>query len=433
MAVNVLRDRHTRILFAGQSLNMLGNTAMIIVLAIWVKDLTDSNGAAGLIFLLLALSSFFAPLTGMMVDRFPRRRVLIVNDVITGLVVLLLLTVHHRDQVWIIYAVTVVYGFSGQVYRAARGGLLHSMVPAELLGDANGLFSSLGQGLRIIGPLAGAAVYATAGGGVVAVADTGTFAVSVASYLMLRDVADLARPEATGERPRGEMWRELAAGARHVLGNSVILRLVLASAIAFTGAGLLDVAVFALVDQGLHRSTSLIGVLGAVQGVGSVIAGFAVGPMIRRLGEYFTASIGFLLNGVGLALAATATLPTALISGAFIGLGLPLVLVAEITLLQRRTPAELQGRAITASDAIVDIPFSVAIAVGAGIIGSVGFRPIYIGCAISFTLVGLALLPYMWVTRPEPAAEVAAEVAVEEVPQPVLAAEPVTAERVTEP
>src|SRR6185295_4322613 len=95
---------------------------------------------------------------------------------------------------------------------------------------------------------------------------------------------------------------------------------------------------------------------------------------LRRIGEYATACIGFLLNGVGLALAATATFSGALVSGGFIGLGLPLVLVAEITLLQKRTSAELQGRAIAASDAIIDIPFSVAIAVGAGIISTVSFR-----------------------------------------------------------
>ena len=54
MRMQVLRDRNMRVLFAGQSLNMFGNSAMIIVLGIWTKDLTHSNAAAGIIFLLLA-------------------------------------------------------------------------------------------------------------------------------------------------------------------------------------------------------------------------------------------------------------------------------------------------------------------------------------------------------------------------------------------
>lgn len=403
MPLAVLRDRNTRILFAGQTLNMVGNSAMLIVLAIWVKDLTGSNGDAGLIFLLQMVASFFAPLTGLLVDRFPRRLVLMVDDVAAGILVLLLLTVHHRSQLWLIYLVTVGYGFSGQIYRAARGGLLHSMVPSDLLGDANGLFSSLSQALRIVGPLLGAGLYVLAGASLVVIVDVFTFAVSAASYLMLRRVPDLARerPDDGAARRRREEWlREMTAGARQVFATPVIRWLVLASAVAFTGAGMIDVAVFSLVDQGLHRSASLIGVLGSVQGAGSVAAGLVVGWLLRRYGEYAIASVGFLLNGVGLALAVTATVPGAVASSVLIGLGLPLALVAEITVVQRHTPGQLQGRTIAASEALIDIPFAVAIAVAAGIIAAVGFRPLYLGTAIAFTVVGFALLPLLPMTRP---------------------------------
>src|SRR5579859_2872139 len=202
MKLGLVADRNMRVLLAGQTLNMAGNTAMTIVLGIWVKDLTGSSGAAGLIFLLLAATAFLAPVTGLIVDRFPRLPVLVINDLATGVVVGLLLFVHSRADIWLIYLVAAIYGVSGQIYRAARGGLLHSMVPDEQLGEANGLFSSLGQGMRIIGPVAGAGTYAAWGGGVVAVADIGTFVVSAASYLALRQVADLRRPERQDRQER---------------------------------------------------------------------------------------------------------------------------------------------------------------------------------------------------------------------------------------
>jgi MFS family permease len=394
----VLADRNMRVLFAGQTMNMLGNTAMVIVLGIWVKNLTGSSGAAGLIFLLLAATAFLAPATGLLVDRFPRRSVLVINDAMAALSIALLLLVHNRHDIWLIYVVAGTYGISGQIYRAARGGLLHSMVPDELLGEANGLFSSLSQGLKIIGPLVGAGIYVAWGGGVVALADIGTFIFSISSYLALRQVRDLARrARARQERHFG---RELTAGVRHVLANPVIRRMILASTVGFTGAGMIDVAMFSLVAQGLHRPTALIGVLTSIEGAGSVIAGLAVGPMMRRMGEYSVACIGFLLNGAGLAAASTATLAGATGGAVLIGIGLPMVLVAELTIVQRRTPIELQGRAISASEAIISTPFAIAIAVGAWLIGAVGFRPIYIGVAAGFTVVGLALLPYLGVTRP---------------------------------
>src|ERR1700722_22228 len=221
----VLADRNLRILFAGQSVNMLGNTAMMIVLGIWVKNLTGSSGAAGLIFLLLGATQFLAPAVGLLVDRFPRRRLLVVNDTLTGTVVALLLFVHGKDDLWLIYLVTGLYGTSGQIYRAARGGLLHSMVPDARLGEAIGVLSSLSQGLKIAGPLVGAGIYAAWGPSVVVLADIGTFAFSVASYLALRQVRDLTAQPAGLET----VWRGMAAGFRHVLANQVIRRIVVAS------------------------------------------------------------------------------------------------------------------------------------------------------------------------------------------------------------
>ncbi len=403
MRTRILADRNMRILFAGQSVNMLGNSAMLVVLGIWVKDLTGSSGAAGLIFLLLGATSFLAPVTGLVVDRFSRRWVLIINDSITGAAMVLLLAVHNRSGVWIIYVVAGIYGTSGQVYRAARGGLIHSMVPSELLGEANGLLSSLSQALRIVAPLIGAGVYAALGGPVVALADMGTFAFSVGSYLLLRPPSDLVRP-VREDREAGKFEqtvKDLLAGVKHVLHQPDIRRMVVASSVAFAGAGMIDVAMFSLVDQGLHRTTATIGVFTSVEGVGGIIAGLLAGRLMRKFGEYAVASAGFLLIGVAMAISATATLVGAVGGEAILGFGLPLVLVAELTIVQRRTSSELQGRAIAASDAIVTTPFTISIAIGAVIINAVGFRLIYLGVAAGFFIVGFAFLPYLKNTLPE--------------------------------
>jgi MFS family permease len=406
MRWSVLRNRDLRILMGGQVIDMFGSTALVIVLGIWVKDLTGSDGAAGLIFFVLALSSLAAPLTGLVVDRFPRRLVLLVNDLVAAALVTALLLVHDRGDVWLIYLVALVYGASGQISRAARGGLLHSMLAADQLGEANGLFSSVGQGLRIIGPLVGAAIYAGAGASTVALMDLTTFLLSAATFLLLRHVPDLVRAErGTGSGAAGSgrpsLGTELIAGTRHVLSEPIIRGLVLASTAAFAGAGLINVAMFKLVDQGLHRPTAIIGALGAAQGAGSVLAGLAVGAILRRLGEYSTATVGFLLNGAGLVAASTAVLPGVIAGALLVGFGLPLILVAEITVVQRRTEGELQGRAITASEAIIGMPFAIAIAVGSAVIASVGFRPIYLAVAAGFTVAGLVLFPFRAATRPE--------------------------------
>ena len=399
-----LANRTFRVLFLGQTLNMIGSQAMIIVLGIWVKELTGSNSMAGLIFLLLAVLAPLAPFTGLLVDRLPRRQVLIGNDVVTALLVLSLLTVHDRGDVWILYLVTVGYGLSNQIYRAARGGLLHSMVPDDLLGEANGLISALGQGLRILGPILGAGVYALAGGGAVATLDALTFLASAACYVVLRGVPDLVR--STPETPP-KLFGELVAGLRHVVADRDIRTMVLSAAVAFAAAGSVDVAMFALVDEGLGRSPTFLGVLGAVQGAGSVVAGLMVGRLMARLGEFATAALGFAVVAVGLVGDAIAILPTAVAGALLAGLGLPTLLVAYLTLVQRRTSNEMQGRTIAAAESIIDVPFALSIGVGALVISSVGFRTIYWFDAAVFALVALVLLRNARRTAPAQEAQTA--------------------------
>ena len=91
---------------------MIGDSLMLIVLAIWVKDLTGSNGAAGLTFFFLAIPALVAPLFGMFVDRFKRRTLLFWGNLVSAFAVAPLFLVHDRDDVWIIYPVAFLYGIS---------------------------------------------------------------------------------------------------------------------------------------------------------------------------------------------------------------------------------------------------------------------------------------------------------------------------------
>src|SRR5712692_335454 len=87
----LLAFRNARLYFIGQTLSLFGDTALYLALAIWVKSLTGSNAAAGLVFFFLALPSIAAPVGGLLVDRVRRRPLMIVVDLLVGGTVLLLL------------------------------------------------------------------------------------------------------------------------------------------------------------------------------------------------------------------------------------------------------------------------------------------------------------------------------------------------------
>ncbi|WP_181871059.1 MFS transporter [Sphaerisporangium album] len=385
----LMRDPRFVLLFAGQAINMFGDRALLVVLAIWVKELTGSDALAGVTFVLLSLPSLLAPLTGLLVDRFPRRLTLIVNDLAATVLVLCLLLVRDAGDLWIVFAVTLGYGISNQIFNAARGGLVHSMVPKELLGDANGLFGSVGQGLRIIGPLLGTAIFVAVGLGGVAILDAATFVVSAIILLMLRTTPDLVRAR---EKAPGRLTGDLTAGVRHILRDRELRGAVLAVGLALGAGGLLNTAMFAAVDEGLHRSTAFIGVVASFQGAGSIAGGVATGTLIRRYGEARAAAIGFAFGAVGMALVIPTSVVGMCVGAVLVGVSIPVFLVATTTLVQRRTEGELQGRALTAMEALIDIPFIASLGLGSLIIQFVPFRFIYAFSAAAFMSVAVYVL-----------------------------------------
>ncbi|MEA2374688.1 MAG: hypothetical protein QOD53_1151, partial [Thermoleophilaceae bacterium] len=167
----LLRERPFRVLLAGQTLTMFGDLALVLVLGVWAKQLTGSVCIGGAVFFTVVVPALLAPLLGWVIDRFPRRQVLIANDLATAAVLLPLLAVHDRGDVWILFVVAAFYGLSQQVFFAARNGLLQSMLADEQLGPANAVLESLRLGLRTAGPIVGTALFAALGGSAVAILD----------------------------------------------------------------------------------------------------------------------------------------------------------------------------------------------------------------------------------------------------------------------
>src|SRR5215471_15190782 len=140
----------------GQALSLFGDRSMFLVLGIWAKTLTGSNAQAGLVFFVLIVPGLIAPAFGLAVDRMRKRPLMIATDVSIGLVLLSLLFVHGRGDVWIIYAVTFFYGASGYLFSSARSALLTQLLPVEQLAVANAAIQTVSEGSRLIAPLVGA-------------------------------------------------------------------------------------------------------------------------------------------------------------------------------------------------------------------------------------------------------------------------------------
>jgi MFS family permease len=393
----LLARRDVRLLLAGQTLSMFGDWAMIIVLGIWAKVLTGSNAQAGLVFFVFALAGLIAPIGGLVVDRLRKRPLMIATHLALAAVMCLLLLVHDRGDLWLLYVVTALYGLGGDLFGAARSAMLKAMLPDELLGEANGAFQSVREGLRLVAPLAGAGIYAAFGGSAVALVDAATFVLSAATLAALPFV------EAAPAAKQHHFLREISAGVRHIALTRVLRELTTGVGAALLVAGFSETIIFAITSDGLHRSPSFIGVLGTFQGIGSILGGITAARLMRKVGELRLAAIGLTLFGLGDALWLIPRLGVVLPAMALAGVGIVWAIVALATAYQRRSPSDMQGRVAAASNMLFSVPQTISIAVGAALVTLIDYRIEIVVMACVFAVASAYLL-----TRrgDEPAAEV---------------------------
>ncbi|MFF5368815.1 MFS transporter [Streptomyces sp. NPDC013187] len=382
--VRVLRDRDARLCLFGVVVSGFGTSALWLASGVWVKDLTGSDGLAALCMLAMWLPTLAGPLLGTFADRGRRRPLLIGLNLLLGALLLTLVSVDDPGDLWLLYAVLFVYGAAGVVHDAAESALVANTVEPSLLGDFNGLRMTATEGMKLVAPPAGAGLFAAYGGASVALLDAATFVLATALYAMLRVREDKPVP------PAGSRRRRTAEGVRHLWAHPVLRPLVLAGGATMLCAGLNGAMVYAVVED-IGHSPAYAGVLYAVQGAGSVAVGLLSGAALRRLGARRFAASGIVLLAVAVALRAVPSDAVALVCGAAIGMGLPAVLIAALTSVQRETPGALLGRVTATAHTLVYAPHVVGLAAGAALVTLVGHRPVLVALGVVLLMTAAVL------------------------------------------
>ncbi|WP_405661873.1 MFS transporter [Streptomyces sp. NBC_00079] len=366
-APRVLRERNARLYLSCVVVSGFGTSALWLASGVWVKDLTGSDGLAALCLLAMWAPTLAGPALGTLADRARRKPLLICSNLLLAALLLTLLTVDSRRDLWLLYAVLFVYGAAGVVHDAAESALVAAVVPAALLGDFNGLRMTATEGMKLLAPLAGAGLYSAYGGGSVALLDAVTFVLATGVLCRLR--VSERRPEP----PVGTWSERTTEGARHLRHHPRLRPLVLAGGAMMLFAGVGGALLYAVV-AGLGHSPAYAGVLYAVQGAGSVAVGLLSGPALRLLGERRFAACGIALTAGAVALRAVPSDPVTLACSAASGVGLPCVLIAALTAVQRETPDALLGRTAATANTLMFTPNVIGLALGALLVELADYR-----------------------------------------------------------
>ncbi|MBA3513398.1 MAG: MFS transporter, partial [Pyrinomonadaceae bacterium] len=303
--IELLRNNHAfRQLWLGQVVSQMGDWFNTIAIYTIILNLTGSGRDVGLLLVARFLPSFvFGPLSGVLADRFSRRSIMIVSDLLRAVVVLGFLLVRRADQLWIVYVLTVLQLAFSTFFEPAKTAAIPSIVADRELVAANAISSVTWSAMLTLGAAIGGLTTGWLGTDVAFVLDSLTYLLSAAL------IASVRLPR----RPRREKGRltigralgvtETIAGARYVKHRPRVLALLLVKPAWGLGGGILTLlAVFGerIFPVGKSAATG-IGVLFAARGIGT-----AVGPILARrvVGEgkksMLTAiGISFLIGGLG--------------------------------------------------------------------------------------------------------------------------------------
>ncbi|MEU1132936.1 MFS transporter [Streptomyces sp. NPDC005900] len=363
----VLRDRDARLYLGAVVVSGFGSSALWLACGIWVKELTGSDGLAALCQFALWAPTLIGPPLGTLADRVRRRPLLVAVNLALGVLLLSLFAVDDTGGLWVLFAVLLLYGACGVVTDAAEAALVPIAVGKEVLGDLNGLRMSANEGMKLVAPLAGAGLFAACGGAGVALLDAVTFVLAAGLYALLRV------REAAPVRERASLWARTAEGARYLRGHARLRPLVVAGGLTMLSSGVGGAAIYAIVER-LGHAPAYSGVLYAVQGAGSVAVGVASGALLRRFGARRFGGAGIALTGAAAALSALPS-DAAVLAGSFAnGVGLPCVLIAGLTAVQRETPGALLGRVAATANTVMFTPTALGIAAGAALVECVDLR-----------------------------------------------------------
>ena len=391
--LRALRHRAFAWVWTGQTISRLGDSLYRIAMAWWVLEKTGSATAMGtvMIFSMTPLVLFLL-IGGVVVDRLPRMRVMLVADILSGITVMsvALLAASSLLQVWHIYLASFVFGAVEAFFFPAYQAVLPELVPAEALPSANSLSTLSRHVTGIIGPGIGAWLVAVGGTPFAFGLDSVSFLISAACL-----VPFVRLPAPLEGKPRAHPLADLREGLNLVLGTPWLwVTIGIFSLINITLTGPLQVAMPFLIKENLHAEVGTLGLFTSSIAVGAVISALWLGRLRRFRRRGISLYLATLFLGVTVALTGVlgSVVPIAASLLVF-GLADSVIGLVWMQSLQEIVPGDKLGR-VSSLDALGSwafIPLGYALA---GVLTDrMGAPVVFIaGGLATIALVGVALL-----------------------------------------
>ncbi len=389
-------NRNFRLIWTGEVISHLGDWFNLVAVMGLLLKLTGSAQAAGWIIIIRSLPYFFmSPVAGVVADRFNRKTVMILSDIFRALVVLSLLLVRDRSDVWIIYTATTLEILFSTFFTPAKSAAIPMIATKDELISANALSSISWSVMLTLGAALGGAVSALLGHQTAFILNSISYLISAGMILQ----AHIPRSHWEGKTQLQSPFRQFMEGLHYVRDKKDTLAYLLVK----TGWGLSGGILLLITILGNKvfafggSSDAGIGILYTARGLGT-----ALGPLIaRHIGgnsqEGMRKWIGysFVLGGIFFAgFGFSHSLWMACLTLVLSHCGTSILWVFSTTLLQLNTRDEIRGRVFASEWALFTFAMSLS-----NYLTGVGLDRLSISPqTMIFMMSGLILLPgVLWI------------------------------------
>ncbi len=284
-----LRQSNFGLLWFGGLISMLGDWALLTALPFYIYERTGSALAAGaMLIAYVAPGLLFGSIAGVFVDRWDRKRTMLIANLLRAPLMLLLLAVRSPDWFWLVYVIAFAESTIGQFFTPAENALLPRLVGEEHLVAANSLNALNDNLARLIGPPVGGALMALFGLSSVIILDATSY---LLGGLLIALIA--APPAASTSRPAhapvrataawAALWSELRDGLRLVRRERPISALFTVTGVAVLADGILSALLVVYVRDVVGGGAAALGWVLTARGLGGLAGGFLIGYRGHKL------------------------------------------------------------------------------------------------------------------------------------------------------
>ena len=399
--LQTLRQRNFALVWFGGLISMIGDWVLIAALPYHIYALTGSAlRASGLLIAYTVPSLIFGSVAGVFVDRWDRKRTMVIANLTRAPLMLLLIAVRTPDMIWIVYVVAFVESSIGQLFGPAENALLPTLVGDDQLVAANSLNALNNNLARLIGPSFGAVLLAMLGLPAVVLVDSASYLVSAMLVALIVTQVRTSVPardqtQAVGSAWRS-VWREWCEGLVLVGTSRLIIALFAVLAITTVADSFNSSLLVPFVQVVLHGSPQIFAWLLTAQAISGLVASVLIGRIGQVVSPRQLVTLSAAAASCLFAIAYNVpVLPLVLFLAALLGFPAVGFGVGSQTLLQTATTDQYRGRVFGALGTINGLMAVLALGAGGALADQFGVRPmlnVVVGLWCLVAVIGLILL-----------------------------------------